>query len=56
MRRIRIAQGASLGVGNSFVGIVTMKKTYSHPFDKIPTYDERHALFCVDERHALFCV
>ena len=36
------AQGASLGVGNSFVGIVTMKKTDSHPFDKIPTYDERH--------------
>jgi hypothetical protein len=37
-------QGASLGVGNSLVATITMKKADSHPFDKIPTYDEVHAL------------
>lgn len=34
-------QGASLGVGNSFVATMTMKKASSHPFDKIPTYHDQ---------------
>ena len=37
-------QGASLGVGNSFVLTVTMKKTTTHPYDKIPTYNEQWAI------------
>jgi len=36
-------QGASLGVGNSLVATITMKKADSHPFDKIPTYDDHWA-------------